>query len=68
VRAQRGEYSTNADSPNIDVLIAVAAERMRMGQRMDLGAKVELMQNFHRNFSEHTPNLNLQLTARLKRW
>ncbi|MEO7647626.1 MAG: hypothetical protein ABIV11_05245 [Gemmatimonadaceae bacterium] len=70
VRAERGNYSASgtADPRSTDVIMATGVERMRFGKHVDFGAKVEAMQNFNRNFSRNVPNLNLQLTARLKPW
>ena len=70
VRAQRGKpvASLAADSSNSDVIISTGLERMRLGKRLDVGAKIEVMQNFNRNFSEDMPNLNLQIMARMKAW
>lgn len=70
VRAQRGRpvKSIAADSSNSDVIVSTGIERTRMGERIDVGAKIELMQNFNRNFSKDRPNLNLQLMVRLKAW
>ena len=67
VRAQEGDfYRTGIQNPRgSDVLIAAEAERMRFGRYVDFGAKIGLMQDFNRNFSKDTPNLNLQLTSRL---
>ncbi|MGH9418624.1 MAG: hypothetical protein ACRD3J_01515, partial [Thermoanaerobaculia bacterium] len=50
---------------NSDVTISLGAERMRFGRRLDFGGKVELMEDYNRNFTKDVPNLNLQLTARL---
>ncbi len=67
VRADEGQYLTTGvvDPRSSDVIIAGGLERMRFGQRLDVGAKLEAMQDFNRNFSADVPNLNLQLTARL---
>lgn len=50
---------------NSDVTISLGAERMKFGQRLDFGGKVELMEDYNHNFTKDVPNLNLQLTARL---
>lgn len=70
VRAERGDYAGTGlpDSRGSDVIVAAALERMRLGERLDLGAKVEAMQDFNRNFSHDVANLNLQVTVRLKHW
>lgn len=70
VRGEEGQYLSYGviDPKSSDVIIAAGVERMRFGRRMDLGAKVEAMQDFNRNFSKDVPNLNLQLTMRLKSW
>jgi hypothetical protein len=69
VRDQVGDfYLTGRTNPRgSDVLIATALERMRYGQRVDLGAKIEAMDELNRNFVRDVGNLNLQLTARLHR-
>ena len=51
-----------------DVIVSAGAERMRFGRRMDFGAKAELMEELNRRLSKNTPNLNLQVTARLHSW
>jgi hypothetical protein len=51
-----------------DVIVSAGAERMRFGRRVDLGAKAELMEDFNRRLAKNTPNLNLQVTARLHSW
>lgn len=50
---------------NSDVTISAGAERMRFGRRVDWGGKVEMMEDFNRNFNKDEPNLNVQLTVRL---
>jgi hypothetical protein len=69
VRDQDGDYYvTGVVNPRgSDVLIAAALERMRYGQRVDLGGKIEVMDELNRNFVRDVGNLNLQLTARLHR-
>lgn len=62
-------YSTGIDNPrSADVIFAVGAERIRFGKRADIGAKIEAMQDYNRNFSKDVPNLNLQITAKLHSW
>jgi hypothetical protein len=70
VRDQRGDFPVTGivDPHGSDVIVAAGLERMRLGRRVDLGAKVEAMQDFNRNFSKDVPNLNVQLTARLHPW
>ena len=67
VRDEANVFAANGTvtPANSDVTISAGAERMRFGQRVDFGAKVELMEDFNHNFSKDVPNLNLQLTARL---
>jgi hypothetical protein len=69
VRDQEGDYYlTGAVNPRgSDVLIAAALERMHYGRVVDLGAKVEGMDELNRNFVRDVGNLNLQLTVRLHR-
>ncbi len=68
VRADKGQYLVTGvvDPRSSDVIIAAGLERMRFGRRIDVGAKVEAMQDFNRNFAKDVPNLNLQLTGRLR--
>jgi hypothetical protein len=67
VRDQANVFAANGTvTPALsDVTISAGAERMRFGRRLDLGGKVEMMEDFNRNFSKDVPNLNVQLTARL---
>jgi hypothetical protein len=69
VRDQIGEYYlTGAVNPRgSDVLVAAGFERMRYGKIVDLGGKIEAMDELNRNFKRDVGNLNLQLTARLHR-
>jgi hypothetical protein len=69
VRNQIGNYYlTGVVNPRgSDVLIATGFERMRYGSVVDLGAKIEVMDELNRNFARDVGNLNLQLTARLHR-
>jgi hypothetical protein len=61
--------ATGIENPrSSDVIVAAGMEKMRFGRRMDLGAKVEMMQDYNRNFSKDVPNLNLQITARVHSW
>jgi hypothetical protein len=68
VRDQRGNFQTSGivDPRGNDVLVAIGVERMRYGRHLDLGGKVEAMDELNRNFSRDVANLNLQLTARLR--
>ena len=67
VRGQRGNFQTTGifDPRGSDVIIAAGLERMRYGRWLDLGWHIEAMQDFNRNFSKDSPNLNLQVTARV---
>jgi hypothetical protein len=69
VRDQVGDYYlTGVINPRgSDVLLAAGFERMRYGSVVDLGAKIEAMDELNRNFVRDVGNLNLQLTARLHR-
>ena len=69
VRDQEGAYYLiGVTNPRgSDVLVAAAFERMRYGRVVDLGAKIEVMDELNRNFVRDVGNLNLQLTARLHR-
>jgi hypothetical protein len=69
VRDQIGDYYlTGVVNPRgSDVLVATGFERMRYGNVVDLGAKIEVMDELNRNFARDVGNLNLQLTARLHR-
>ncbi len=70
VRDQRGNYPLNGvvDPRGSDVIVAAGLERMRFGRVIDVGARVEVMDELNRNFSRDVANLNLQLTARLHPW
>lgn len=70
VRDQRSDFQVSGviDPHGSDVLVATGLERMRLGRRLDFGAKVEAMQEFNRNFSKDVPNLNVQLYTRLHSW
>ncbi|HJQ12164.1 MAG TPA: hypothetical protein VJ840_14125, partial [Gemmatimonadaceae bacterium] len=68
VQDQRGDFETTAiiDPRANDVIIAAAFERTWQHRRgADFGAKIEVMENYNRNFSKDVPNLNLQFTTRL---
>lgn len=69
VRDQEGNYYlTGVINPRgSDVLVAAAFERMRYGKVVDLGAKIEVMDELNRNFVRDVGNLNLQLSARFHR-
>jgi hypothetical protein len=70
VRDQRGDFQKTGvvDSRASDVIIALGLERARFGRRADVGATIQVMQNYNRNFAKDVPNLNLQFTARLHAW
>jgi hypothetical protein len=70
VRDQRGDFQVTGivDPHGSDVIVAAGLEQMRFGRLVDVGGKVEAMQDFNRNFSKDVPNLNLQLSARLHPW
>lgn len=69
LRDQPNVFAANGTvTPTIsDVTISAGAERMRFGQRLDFGAKVEAMEDYNHNFTkgDDVPNLNVQLTVRL---
>ena len=69
VRDQMGDFylTGEVDPRGSDVLVAAALERMRYGNRLDVGGKIEVMDELNRNFARDVGNLNLQLTARLHR-
>jgi hypothetical protein len=69
VRDQEGDYYlTGLTNPRgSDVLVATGIERMSYGTHVDLGGKIEVMDELNRNFMRDVGNLNLQLTARLHR-
>jgi hypothetical protein len=69
VRDQEGDYYlTGVVNPRgSDVLIGAALERMRYGSVVDLGGKIEAMDELNRNFTRDVANLHLQLTVRLHR-
>lgn len=66
VRNQRGNYpETGIRNPDgTDVILAAGVERTRFGRHFDIGARIEAMQNFNRNFSGDAANLHLELMAR----
>ena len=70
VRGQQGNFGNTGvvTGRSPDVIVAAAVERTRMRRAVDYGARVEVMQNFNRDFKRDVPNLNLQLTVRLKPW
>jgi hypothetical protein len=51
-----------------DVILAVGLERMQFTKYADIGARLEAMENYNRNFSENVANLSLQIMARVRRW
>jgi hypothetical protein len=69
VRDQIGDYYlTGIVNPRgSDVLVAAALDRTHYGALVDLGAKIEVMDEFNRNFMRDVGNLNLQLTLRYHR-
>src|SRR6266550_3550019 len=69
VRDQAGDYYlTGVTNPRgSDVLLAAGFERMRYGRVVDLGGKIEAMDELNRNFVRDVSNLNLQLTVRFHR-
>ena len=62
-----GEDEVPADK-RTDVIVALGAQRMAFTRYGEFGAKIEVMQNYNRNFSSNVANLNLQLLARLRAW
>jgi hypothetical protein len=69
-RAEAGDYLASGivNSKTEDVIVAAGIERTRIGKRVDFGLKIEAMQDFNRNFSNDVPNLNVQITTRLKQF
>ena len=67
LRDQIGNFETTGvvNPKGSDVIVAVGAERMHYGTYLDVGAKVEAMDDLNRNFSSDVGNVNLQLTLRL---
>ena len=55
-------------SKRTDVIVSLGFERMQFTRYGDVGARLEVMQNYNRNYAENVPNLNLQLLARLRAW
>jgi hypothetical protein len=68
VRDQRGEFPSTGvvDPRGSDVIIGVGFERARISERLEIGGKVEVMQNYNRNFTRDVANLNLQLGVKLR--
>ena len=54
------------DSRKTDVVVGIGVDRMQFTRYGDFGAKLELMQNYNRNFADDVVNLNVQLMARLR--
>jgi hypothetical protein len=67
LRDQVGNFETTGISnpKGSDVVVAIGAERMRYGDLFDLGGKLQIMDDFNRNFTRDIGNLNLVLTVRL---
>jgi hypothetical protein len=66
VHNQRGDFQVSGvvDPKNNDAIAALGIERMRFGRYVDVGAKLELMKNYNRNFSRDVTNVNVQLSTR----
>jgi hypothetical protein len=56
------------DHRKTDVLVALGFERMQFTRYGEIGGRLEMMQNYNRNYSENVANVNLQLMARLRAW
>ena len=56
------------DHRKTDVLVALGFERMQFTRYGELGARLEVMQNYNRNYSGNVANLNLPVMARLRAW
>jgi len=69
VRDQAGNYYLTGvvDPRASDVIVAAGFERMRYGRNLDIGGRVDAMDDLNRNFSRDVANLNLQLAVRLHR-
>ena len=67
LRDQRGNYPVTGvvDPKGSDVIIAAGMERMRYGHYLDIGGKIQAMDDLNRNFARDVGNLNLQVSARL---
>jgi hypothetical protein len=67
LRDQIGALQTTgvASPKGSDVIVAIGAEQMHYGRYVDLGGRVEAMDDLNRNFTSDVGNLNLQLTFRL---
>jgi len=48
-----------------DVIVALGLEKMRFGNRLDMGARLEAMENYNRNFSSNLGNMSFQVFARI---
>lgn len=55
-------------SKRTDVLVGIGVERMQLTRYGDFGAKMEVMQNYNRNYADNVANINFQLIARLRSW
>ena len=56
------------DDKKTDVLVALGFERMQFTRFGEIGGRLEVMQNYNRNYSDNVANLNLQILARLRAW
>ena len=56
------------DDRKTDVIVALGVERMQFMRFGEIGAKLEVMQNYNRNYADNVFNANLQLLARLRAW
>ena len=67
LRDQRGNFPVTGvvDPRGSDVIVAAGLERMRYGHYLDIGGKIQAMDDLNRNFARDVGNLNLQLSARL---
>lgn len=54
------------DSKKTDVVVGLGVDRMQFSRYGDFGAKLELMQNYNRNFADDVVNVNLQLMGRIR--
>ena len=69
VRDQNGDFpNTDIYNPrSSDVILALGLDRTRFGRWLDLGAGLDVMRDFNRNFTSDVSNLNLRITTRLHR-
>ena len=67
LRNQIGSLTTTGveEPQGSDVIVALGVEQFRYGPHVDVGGRIEVMDDLNRDFANDVGNLNLQLTLRL---